>query len=133
MERQELAERAKQLTATGLASASRGLSKAAQAAEQTAAKLRPDTEASGAASRTTGQGPGSPPAPEGPASQATRASAHDEPDMAALASKPVRELTAELDGLSASQLRELRGHEEAGKARKTILSAIDRQLAAREG
>lgn len=51
--------------------------------------------------------------------------------VADLASRPVREVTAEIDRLPPDELRRLREHEQAGRQRKTVLEAIDRALAAR--
>ncbi len=132
MERDELAERAKQMTAAGLASASRGLTKAARAAERTAARLHTAKDADAPAAPDMPQG--APPEPEGPAtaSPSAAAEARADDDVAALAEQPVRALTGEIPNLSTDRLRALRAHEEAGKARKTVLTAIDRQLASRE-
>ncbi len=44
----------------------------------------------------------------------------------------VREIAAELPNLSAETLAELRDAEAAGKTRKTVIEAIDEELAARE-
>jgi hypothetical protein len=54
--------------------------------------------------------------------------AHRPPVVADLASRRVREITAEIDRLSANELHRLREHEQAGRRRKTVLEAIDRSL-----
>lgn len=139
--RDELSNQAKSATATVLSMVAGGLQIAASAAHQGAEALRPpaptrSTRGPTAAGRPgaapTGQDrPGAEPVSErAPATPPSGEGGRTATVIGDLAHRPAREITGEIDRLSADELRRLREHEQAGKQRKTVLDAVDKALAA---
>lgn len=153
------AERVRESVRTGLAKAlaatAQGLATVSRAAASTASQLRPPEPAE--PSRPAPGPPRTPPAtaPESSAESAVTETAPDAAvttdhaptessstrsaddgsadsgrDVSALAERNARDVIAEISDLGPADLRRLRTAEQRGKARKTVLAAIDRALEA---
>lgn len=131
-----------------LATTAQGLSAAGQAAGVAARQLRPPEPASSAHRAAPDEPAPDEPAPDGPAPDGPAPEPPAGPgpqpvapdaaasgpsggalfDLSHLASQNAREVIETVPALTPEELRRLRTHESAGKARKTVLSAIDQAL-----
>ena len=102
--------------AKGLAATARGLSAASRALASTSRQLRPPEAADP-------WGEGADPTTEAPADADLAEDANE------LAGQNVRDILSQLDDLTEDELRALRDAEADGKARKTVLQAVDKLLA----
>ncbi len=112
--------------AKGLAATARGLSSASRALASTSRQLRPpeaadpwdaDLEVPAAEDAE----------PEVPAAE--EAEPETSADVRALVDQNARDVVGELKDLNQDELRQLRDAEAQGKARKTVLEAVDKLLA----
>ena len=102
--------------AKGLAATARGLSSASRALASTSRQLRPPEAAD-------------PWDADLEAPPAERAEPETNADVRALVDQNARDVVGELKDLNQDELRQLRDAEAQGKARKTVLEAVDKLLA----
>jgi hypothetical protein len=122
--------------AKSLAGTAQALAAASQAAAATASQLRPPPAAPRQASPSPAEPPTPTPAPADPATEtpvspeapAGSPSAPPGPDLRELADRNARDVIAEVADLDQQTLRRLRTIEKHGKARKTVLAAIEQAL-----